>query len=185
MTSTVQRLPFGRNEIKVCHETRRCLQFITSNANLYYEKQSHLPAGFGAVWRRTPSQLPAMQSRTTLLVIKKWKTKGIQRPLGTSWNEETSKEAQKTKLVNLLGDQLCKAFSNTLEIINTWHQLYRDCLLVAMKWRYVMKHGDVYYLIHLMPTYIMRSKFIYLQGSEQFEDAHHHNCLWCKAGQLC
>ena len=76
-------------------------------------------------------------------------------------------------------------FSNTLEIINTWHQLYRDCLLVAMKWRYVMKHGDVYYSIHLMPTYIMRSKFIYLQGSEQFEDAHHHNCLWCKAGQLC
>ena len=49
MTSTVQRLPFGRNEIKVCHETRRCLQLITSNANLYYEKQSHLPAGFGAV----------------------------------------------------------------------------------------------------------------------------------------
>ena len=76
-------------------------------------------------------------------------------------------------------------FSNTLEIINTWHQLYRDCLLVAMKWRYVMKHADVYYLIHLMPTYIMRSKVIYLQGSEQFEDAHHHNCLWCKAGQLC
>ena len=49
MTSTVQRLPLGRNEIKVCHETRRCLQFITSNANLYYEKQSRLPAGFGAV----------------------------------------------------------------------------------------------------------------------------------------
>ena len=49
MTSTVQRLPLGRNEMKVCHETRRCLLFNTSNANLYYEKQSHLPAGFGAV----------------------------------------------------------------------------------------------------------------------------------------
>ena len=68
MTSTVQRLPFGRNEMKVCHETRRCLLFITSNANLYYEKQIHLPAGFGAVWKRTPPQLPVMQSRTTLLV---------------------------------------------------------------------------------------------------------------------
>ena len=40
MTSTVQRLPFGRNKMKVCHETRRCLLFNTSNANLYYEKQS-------------------------------------------------------------------------------------------------------------------------------------------------
>ena len=32
MTSTIQRLPLGRNEIKVCHEMRSCLLFITSNA---------------------------------------------------------------------------------------------------------------------------------------------------------
>ena len=32
MISTIQRLPFRRNEIKVCHEMRICLLFIRSNA---------------------------------------------------------------------------------------------------------------------------------------------------------
>ena len=34
MTSTIQRLPFGRIEMKVCHEMRRCLLFITSTTIL-------------------------------------------------------------------------------------------------------------------------------------------------------
>jgi len=45
MTSTIQRLPSGRNEIKVCHEIRSCLLSITYNEMYHPDNVINLPIG--------------------------------------------------------------------------------------------------------------------------------------------